>query len=78
MGSTERRGVVRGLQKGKKYSVEVRCSPRVDLRGSPFKTAGALRVGALPLIDEDKAISEAVAVAKASDVAVVVVGLNEE
>ncbi len=78
MGSTERRGVVKGLQKGNKYSIEVRCSPRVDLRGSPFKSAGALRVGALPLVDEEKAIADAVAVAKAADVAIVVVGLNEE
>jgi beta-glucosidase len=76
MGSTERRGVLRGLKKDKQYPLEVRCSQRVDLRGSPFKSAGAIRVGALPLIDADKAIAEAVEVAKASDVAVVVVGLN--
>lgn len=78
MGSTERRGVLKGLKKGHQYPLEVRCSQRVNLRGSPFKSAGAIRVGALPLIDADKAIADAAEVAKASDVAVVVVGLNED
>lgn len=78
LGSTERRGVVKGLQEGRKYAIEVRCAQREDLRGSPFKTAGALRVGALPVTDPKQAIQDAVKAAKAADVAVVVVGLNEE
>lgn len=78
MGSEERTGAVNGLEMGKQYSIEVRCWFRKDLRGSPFKTAGAIRVGALPVIEDVQAISDAVKIAEAADTTIVVVGLNED
>jgi len=78
MGSKERTGVVQGLEAGKKYPVEIRCWFRKDLRGSPFKTAGAIRLGALPVIDDAQAIADAVKVAQQADTTIVVVGLNED
>lgn len=78
MGSTERRQVVPSLQKGKQYKLEVRSWHREDLRGSPFKVAGAIRVGALPSFTPEQGIADAVKVAAEADTAIVVVGLNED
>lgn len=77
-GSEERRGVVKDLEKGKKYKIEVRAWPRVELRGSPFKSAGAIRVGALPSFKAEDGIADAIKVAQSADLAIVVVGLNED
>ena len=78
MGSVERRGVVQGLEAGKQYSLEVRCWFKKDLRGSPFKSAGAIRIGALPVVDDAQAIADAVKIAQQADTTIVVVGLNED
>lgn len=78
MGSTERRGVVQGLEQGKQYTVEVRCWYKKDNRGSPFVSAGAIRIGALPVVDDAEAIADAVKIAQKADTTIVVVGLNED
>jgi beta-glucosidase len=78
MGSVERRGVVKGLEQGKEYSLEVRCWFKKDLRGSPFKSAGAIRIGALPVVEPAQAIADAVKIAQQADTTIVVVGLNED
>jgi beta-glucosidase len=77
MGSVERRGIVNGLEAGKQYSLELRWY-RKDLRGSPFKSAGAIRIGALPVVDDAQAIADAVKIAQEADTTIVVVGLNED
>lgn len=75
-GSKERRVVVKGLEAGKEYSVEIRSWYRVRPSGSPIEPTGGLRISAFPVLDHDKGIDEAVEVAKKADTVIVIVGLN--
>jgi beta-glucosidase len=77
-GSEERTGTIDNLEAGQIYDLEVRSWYQEDVRGSPFQTAGAFRFGAIPVIEDEKAIADAVMAAKNADVAIVVVGLNED
>ena len=77
-GSTEKTGTIDNLQAGKTYDVEIRSWYQEDVRGSPFQVAGAFRFGAFPVVEDERAIADAVIVAKSADVAIVVVGLNED
>ncbi|KAJ9113731.1 hypothetical protein QFC20_001756 [Naganishia adeliensis] len=77
-GSVEQTGTVDNLEAGKAYDIEVRSWYQEDVRGSPFQTAGAFRFGAMPVIEDERAIADAVVVAKNADLAIVVVGLNED
>lgn len=74
----EQTGTIDGLEAGKPYDLEVRSWYQEDVRGSPFQTAGAFRFGAMPVIEDERAIADAVVVAKNADIAIVVVGLNED
>ena len=68
------------VEKGKKYRVRVLHDSRIpnsDAGGTPFHNIG-LRVGAAQYIEPDQAIADAAAVAKQSDVAIVVAGLNAD
>lgn len=78
MGSTEKIAIAKNLEAGKKYPIEVRCWFRPELRASPFKTAGAIRIGALPLVESEQAIADAVKIAQTADTTILVVGLNED
>ncbi|KZO96460.1 glycoside hydrolase family 3 protein [Calocera viscosa TUFC12733] len=78
-GSLEQRKMVPHLEEGKEYKVEVRMHVSGEKgRDGPFTFAGALKLGAIPFLKEEAAIKEAIEVAKASDVAIVVVGLNQD
>jgi beta-glucosidase len=77
-GSKEQTGTVENLEAGKAYEIEIRSWYQEDVRGSPFQTAGAFRFGAMPVIEDERAIADAVVAAKNADIAIVVVGLNED
>ncbi|KAJ9122557.1 hypothetical protein QFC22_001986 [Naganishia vaughanmartiniae] len=77
-GSIEQTGEIEKIEVGQTYDLEIRSWYQEDVRGSPFQTAGAFRFGAIPVIEDEKAIAEAVIAAKNADVAIVVVGLNED
>ncbi|GAA5868555.1 hypothetical protein JCM8547_003185 [Rhodosporidiobolus lusitaniae] len=76
--SKERR-VRLDLVAGKKYCIELRqwSDPRVIPQG-PFVARGAIRLGACPVESPAKLRAEAVALAKKSDLAIVVVGTNTD
>lgn len=78
MGSKEQIAVVNDLEKGRTYNVEIRSWARIEQRSSPVKIGGAIRFGAVPVVDDQQAILEAVEVAKTADNVIVVVGLNED
>jgi beta-glucosidase len=78
MGSKQRIGIVKDLKMGQQYSVEVRCWHRESALASPFQTAGAIRIGALPVVEDAQAIADAVKIAQQADTTIVVVGLNED
>lgn len=78
LGSKERTVVVKGLEAGKEYSIEIRSWHRSREGGSPVDATGGLRVGAFPLLDDSKGIDEAVQLAKNSDTVIVLVGLNSD
>ncbi|TFK43781.1 glycoside hydrolase family 3 protein [Crucibulum laeve] len=71
------RKVVKGLKAGWEYDLELRmCNEDFHARGSSFTFWGIVRVGGSRVLTEEEGINEAVEVARASDVAIVVVGLN--
>ncbi|RSH88687.1 hypothetical protein EHS25_002914 [Saitozyma podzolica] len=78
MGSRERKGIVKNMRQGRSVKVEIRSWPRDVQRVFPVKIAGAVRLGAVPMVDEAVAIAQAAKLAQESDTAVVVVGLNED
>lgn len=78
IGTAEVRHVV-PLQKGKEYNVDIRiCNAEFIERGTPFSCRGGIRLGAIRNVDLDVAMNEAVDAAKAADVAVLVIGLNND
>lgn len=78
MGTAEVRHVV-SLQKGREYNVDIRiCNAEFIERGTPFSCRGGIRLGAIRNVDLDVAMNEAVDAAKAADVAVLVIGLNND
>ncbi|KAG2013345.1 cellulose-binding beta-glucosidase [Coprinopsis cinerea AmutBmut pab1-1] len=79
LGTKEIQAVVSGLKAGAAYQIEIRTSSEdfVD-RGPPFPCWGGLRLGAARKIDHQRLIDDAVGLAKDSDVAILVVGLNND
>lgn len=75
-GSTEKRAIVKGLKKGQEYAIEARGQFRFNL--GQLQVPYGLRLGARPVIDEQQRIREAAELAKKSDVAVIMVGLNAD
>jgi beta-glucosidase len=69
--------VVKGLEKGKRYRLELRCWPSDKLRSLAVKMSAGFMVGASPVLREDEAVADAVSLARTSDVAIVIVGLNK-
>ncbi|KAK0243159.1 glycoside hydrolase family 3 protein [Armillaria nabsnona] len=78
-GSTEVRSIVKGMKAGQEYELEVRLS-NVEFiaRGPPFPFWGGFRLGGIRVIGGQEAIQEAETLAKASDVVILVIGLNHE
>jgi beta-glucosidase len=80
-GTEEVKGTIK-VEKGKKYTVRVlhdSRSPPDEASGetTPFNITGC-RIGAFPVYHPDQAIEDAVALAKSSDVAVIIAGLNAD
>lgn len=78
LGSNERTIIIKNLEAGKEYSLEIRGWHRPRAGGSPVDATAGLRIGAFPVLDISKGIDEAVQVAKAADTVIVIVGLNSD
>ncbi|KAK7470377.1 hypothetical protein VKT23_001804 [Stygiomarasmius scandens] len=78
-GTAEVSNVVKGLQAGQKYKVEVRIS-NVELveKGLPFPCWGGLRFGGIKVVEDEAALNDAIQLAKESDAVILVVGLNHD
>ncbi|KAJ3516286.1 hypothetical protein NLJ89_g1217 [Agrocybe chaxingu] len=72
------RTIVKGLKGGQAYDLEVRIDNSTYAPLSPFPFWGVLRAGAIRDVNPEAAIEEAVAFAKESDVAILVIGLNHD
>ncbi|KAG7447564.1 glycoside hydrolase family 3 protein [Guyanagaster necrorhizus] len=78
-GSTEVRAIVQGMKTGQEYELEVRLSNAEFIsRGPPFPSWGGFRLGGIRVIEGQEAIQEAEALAKTSDVVILVIGLNHD
>ncbi|KAI0321982.1 glycoside hydrolase family 3 protein [Amylostereum chailletii] len=79
LGTADLCATVKGLKAGQAIPIEMRMSNASFLsKGAPFTTRGGIRLGAVRIVDPQEAIAQAVSLAKQSDVAVVMVGLNHE
>ncbi|KJA29791.1 glycoside hydrolase family 3 protein [Hypholoma sublateritium FD-334 SS-4] len=73
------RGIAKGLKAGQEYDLEIRVSNAVLAAVAlPFRCWGVIRAGGIRIVDADEAIQEAVVLAKESDVAILVIGLNND
>ncbi|KAA1473453.1 glycoside hydrolase family 3 protein [Dentipellis sp. KUC8613] len=78
-GAAHARVVVKDLKAGTPVPIEVRSNNLEFIaRGTPWFTRGSIRVGAFRVVGQQEAIEQAVALAKSTDVAIVIVGLNHE
>ncbi|TRM68227.1 glycoside hydrolase family 3 protein [Schizophyllum amplum] len=79
LGTVDVKTTVKGLKAGQSYDLEIRInSADFQARSSPFECFGGIRLGAMPTTNQDTAIAEAVEMAKASDVALLIIGLNHD
>lgn len=76
LGSIEKRVVIPNLVKGQSYSIEARGEYRWQPSFMPLPHG--IRLGASRIIDPQESLQCAVDLAKTSDLAIVVVGLNGE
>ncbi|TFL02721.1 glycoside hydrolase family 3 protein [Pterulicium gracile] len=75
----EERALVKNLQAGKEYKVEVRGTADIPFfQGDNFAPKGGFRLGGECVVDEEEEMEKAVRLARDSDVTVVVVGLNQD
>ncbi|EIN10508.1 glycoside hydrolase family 3 protein [Punctularia strigosozonata HHB-11173 SS5] len=78
-GTVDKEAVVKDLKAGKSYRFELRLSNQAFMsRASPFTCRGGIRLGAWRDVAVEEGIHEAVALAKESDVTILVVGLNHD
>ncbi|KAF9481867.1 glycoside hydrolase family 3 protein [Pholiota conissans] len=78
-GAAEVRGIAMDLKAGQEYDLEVRISNASFVTsGLPFPFWGFVRVGGARKVDEDATIREAAALARESEVVILVVGLNND
>ncbi|RDB19825.1 putative beta-glucosidase I [Hypsizygus marmoreus] len=79
LGTTDVRTFAKDLKAGQTYDLELRLSNGDFVaRGAPFICWGGIRLGGIRQIDGDDAIVKAVQLAKDSDVAILVTGLNHD
>ncbi|KAL1680722.1 glycoside hydrolase family 3 protein [Schizophyllum commune] len=79
LGTVDVKRTVKGLKAGQTYDLEIRInSADFQARSSPFECYGGIRLGAMPSTDAEEAIREAVEVARESDVALLIIGLNHD
>ncbi|KAK4685009.1 beta-glucosidase, partial [Tremellales sp. Uapishka_1] len=80
-GSEERKGtlpVVKGQKYQVRYLLDTRAPPDLPKANDSPLVCNAGRLGAFPVIDPDQEIENAVALAKESDVALIIAGLNAD
>ncbi|KAF7355581.1 Beta-glucosidase [Mycena sanguinolenta] len=78
LATIDKRSVVKGLKAGQSYNLEVRISTSTFVPLSPLPAWGGLRIGGCRKFDGEEGIKDAVALAKESDVVILVVGLNHD
>ncbi|RXW24715.1 hypothetical protein EST38_g1191 [Candolleomyces aberdarensis] len=79
LGTASVRAVVQGLKKDQAYRLELRLSSVEFVgRGPPIQCWGGIRLSAIHKTDPEEGIKKAAQLAKESDVAIVVVGLNHD
>ncbi|KAH7877108.1 glycoside hydrolase family 3 protein [Lentinula edodes] len=79
LGTAEVKAQVNDLKAGQGYKVEIRASNRDYVKQVPIiPNWGGLRIGAVKVVEPEDALNEAVDLARVSDVAILVVGLNHE
>ncbi|KAH8830267.1 glycoside hydrolase family 3 protein [Flagelloscypha sp. PMI_526] len=79
LGTIDVSNIVKDLKAGQTYSLEVRCSSaQFQSRGSPFTCWGGIRLGGQRVFNEEEAIADAAKLAKDTDAAILVVGLNHD
>ncbi|KAA1473452.1 hypothetical protein DENSPDRAFT_851627 [Dentipellis sp. KUC8613] len=67
-GTVSARGSVTGLQGGQLVALEARLSNQTFIeRGTGYETRGGVRLGATPVISDEDALAEAIALAKESE-----------
>ncbi|KAJ6515569.1 glycoside hydrolase family 3 protein [Mycena sanguinolenta] len=78
LATIDKRTVVKGLKAGQSYPLELRISTSTFVSLSPIPAWGGLRIGGSRKFDGEEGIEEAAALAKESDVVILVVGLNHD
>ncbi|KZT24579.1 glycoside hydrolase family 3 protein [Neolentinus lepideus HHB14362 ss-1] len=79
LGTIDVHATVKGLEAGKTYPLEIRLSNAEFIgRGAPFTCRGGVRAGGIKYVEEEEGIRNAVKLAKESDVAILVIGLNHD
>ncbi|KIP12792.1 glycoside hydrolase family 3 protein [Phlebiopsis gigantea 11061_1 CR5-6] len=79
LGTEDIRKVLKGLKAGTKHEIEIRLSNKDFIaKGAPFSTRGGIRLGAIKQLDAEQGLKDAIAAAKDSDVAILVIGLNND
>ncbi|KAK6980731.1 putative beta-glucosidase I [Favolaschia claudopus] len=78
LATQEKRAVVTGLKAGTSYEMELRINTADFVAKSPLPCWGCLRIGGVRQFDGQAAILDAVELAKNSDVAILVIGLNHD
>ncbi|KAJ7241955.1 glycoside hydrolase family 3 protein [Mycena haematopus] len=78
LATIDKRAVVKGLKAGQSYDIELRISTSDFLPKSPIPCWGGLRIGGARQFDGEDGIKDAAALAKESDVVILVIGLNHD
>ncbi|KAI0340912.1 glycoside hydrolase family 3 protein [Trametopsis cervina] len=79
LGTIDARAIVPNLNKGQTYHIEIRLSNGEFIsRGVPFTCRGGVRLGAVRRIEPEEGIKDAVKIAKEADIAILVIGLNND
>ena len=74
----EKTTVVKGLRAGEKYDIEVRCWNTGKLDSLPVRLPAGFQIGAVPVLDPEQGINDAVALSASCDATIVVIGLGKD
>ena len=74
----EKTTFVKGLQAGNSYDVEVRCWNTGKLDALPVRLPAGFQIGAVPVLDPEQGIKDAVALSASCDATIVVIGLGKD
>lgn len=79
LGTVEVRAVLPGLKAGTEYDLEIRINNEEFVaRGASPGMRGGFQLGGIHVVDPERALRQAVHLAKTSDIVVLVVGLNND